>query len=60
MGLLKKGDEELHYSDHSHRWTSRDPDRDEEWRTRLEAHVEEHRQSPGRGYVPPRNPDRKG
>jgi hypothetical protein len=43
MGLIDRGDEELHYSDHSHRWTA-PPDIDQElWEVGMRAHLARHR-----------------
>ena len=60
VSSLKPGDDEIHYSDGSHRWMCPDPDdaAQEKWRTRLDAHIEAHRdlgnpgRSPGRGLGP--------
>lgn len=47
MGILRPGDEPMHYSDSSHRWISPDPDRftEEEWRGKVQAHLDQHRAS---------------
>jgi hypothetical protein len=47
-------EEELHYCDGIHRWPSPDPERDEIWRTRLDAHLMAHRESASPGYAPQR------
>ncbi len=50
VSILRPGDEEIHSSDHSHRWSHpSDPDQDEVWRERVRAHVEEHRRTVGDG-----------
>lgn len=53
VGVLKPGDEPLHYSDSSHRWICPDPDLDQEvWTERVRAHVEEHRRPDPPGARP--------
>ena len=52
MSVLQRGDEALHYSDGSHRWGSPTGDDDQAWRTRVEAHVAAHRESPDAGRKP--------
>jgi len=52
MCVLRPGDEEIHYSDNSHRWIGPDPDQDDVWRARVEAHVEEHRRTVSDGPPP--------
>jgi hypothetical protein len=47
MSTLGGDDQDLHYSDGSHRWTGVDPSNDEEHRARVAAHIEEHRREPG-------------
>lgn len=48
VGIIRTFDEELHYSDGSHRWSSPyGADGDDAWRARVESHVEEHRRSMG-------------
>jgi hypothetical protein len=43
MSVLKPGDEELHYSDGSHRWMCPDLSRDEDaWSDRVKAHMKAH------------------
>ena len=51
MSILRPGDEEIHYSDNSHRWVGPDPDQDEVWRARVQAHMEEHRRTIADGPV---------
>jgi hypothetical protein len=45
MGILRPGDEEIHYSDGSHRWVGPEPDQDDVWRARVLAHLDEHRRT---------------
>ena len=48
MSSLQRGDDEFHYSDHSHRWIA-PPDVDQDvWEAELAAHLETHRTSLGR------------
>jgi hypothetical protein len=48
VSSFKRGDDEFHYSDHSHRWIA-PPDVDQEvWEAELAAHLETHRASLGR------------
>ncbi len=48
MSSFKRGDDEFHYSDHSHRWIA-PPDVDQKvWEDELAAHLETHRASLGR------------
>jgi hypothetical protein len=55
MGSLRPGDEELHYSDSSHRWIPPNNDIDPDvWRMRVQDHVDEHRRSPD--TAPPPRP----
>jgi hypothetical protein len=51
MGVLRAGDEVLHYSDSSHRWLCPSTDQGERdaWTTRVKAHCEEHARSRGPG-----------
>jgi hypothetical protein len=42
MSILRSGDEELHYSDHSHRWIA-PPDVDQAaWEADLRTHLSQH------------------
>ena len=50
MSVLQRGDHELHYGDGSHRWISPTGD-DETWRTRVEAHLAAHRDTPDAGQA---------
>jgi hypothetical protein len=52
VSVLQRGDEGLHYSDGAHRWSSPTGDNEEAWRTRIEAHVAAHRESPEAGRTP--------
>ncbi len=54
VSVLRPGDEEIHYTDNSHRWIGPDPDTDEAWRARVETHVEEHRKQLGNEPSPRR------
>jgi hypothetical protein len=58
MSVIHPGDEELHYSDGSHRWLCTDPMPDDEaqsaWVNRVRAHLDQHRELVGRPS--PRNP----
>jgi hypothetical protein len=48
VSSLQRGDDEFHYSDHSHRWIA-PPDVDQDvWEAELAAHLETHRTSLGR------------
>jgi len=48
MSSFKRGDDEFHYSDHSHRWIA-PPDVDQDvWEAELAAHLETHRATLGR------------
>ncbi|MEV4759933.1 hypothetical protein AB0J86_33220 [Micromonospora sp. NPDC049559] len=45
MGILRRGDEPMHYEDGSHRWVPPDPDMDQEaWEVSVRAHQEKHRE----------------
>lgn len=47
MSMLRKGDDELHYSDNSHRWIA-PPDVDQRvWEADLRNHLSEHRATMG-------------
>lgn len=47
MSMLRRGDEALHYSDHSHRWIA-PPDVDQaEWEADLRTHLSQHRTTMG-------------
>jgi len=45
VGVRQPGDEELHYSDSSHRWIAPNPADDRTWTQRLRADMDEHRTS---------------
>jgi hypothetical protein len=48
MGILRPGDERMHYHDSSHRWVSPDPDDDQEaWEDRIREHQRQHRENLG-------------
>jgi hypothetical protein len=49
VSILKDGDESMHYSDGSHRWSD-----DPAERTALEVHMEAHRDSGNEGRAPAR------
>jgi hypothetical protein len=51
MSVLKPGDESMHYSDGSHRWVAPAGDTGQ-WRARVQAHVDAHRDSPDSGHSP--------
>ncbi|GII24665.1 hypothetical protein Pme01_42620 [Planosporangium mesophilum] len=57
MSVLKPGDEDLHYSDGSHRWMCPDLRRDEDvWSERVKDHMRAHgyrRDSPSRLIITP-------
>lgn len=54
--MLRPGDEQLHYSDGSHRWVCPDPDDDQvAWTWRVRQHVRAHQAQPNAG----RNPSRR-
>jgi len=47
VSVLRPGDEEIHFSDNSHRWMCPDPDADEDvWRDRIRAHIRQHAEEP--------------
>lgn len=47
MSMLRRGDDALHYSDHSHRWIA-PPDVDQaEWEADLRTHMSQHRTTMG-------------
>jgi hypothetical protein len=58
MGVLRAGDEVLHYSDSSHRWINPAPNADREsdeaWAQRVKAHRDEHARSRGPSADVPR------
>lgn len=43
MGLIRKGDDDLHHSDSSHRLVSPPGADEERWQRRMDAHRERHR-----------------
>src|SRR4051812_19162101 len=44
VSLIRRGDEEIHFSDNSHRWACPDPDGNQDaWTDRVRAHQEQHR-----------------
>jgi hypothetical protein len=47
MSTLRAGDEDLHYSDNSHRWIAPYDMDQEAWDAGLRAHVEAHTRSMG-------------
>jgi hypothetical protein len=55
VSVLNPGDEDIHYSDNSHRWISPDPARDKAWKERVQAHLDAHlagADEPRRARVP--------
>ena len=48
MSSLQRGDDEFHYSDHSHRWIAPPDVEQDVWEAELAAHLETHRASLGR------------
>lgn len=48
MGTLRTGDDELHYSDSSHRWIAPPDLAQDEWETRVRAHLDQHLLTMGR------------
>lgn len=54
MGLIDRGDEDLHYSDGSHRWIAPYGVDQQRWETGLRAHLARHRS--GVPEQPPRSP----
>jgi len=42
MGMLRRGDEKLHYSDNSHRWISPPQIEQRVWEAKLRAHLTMH------------------
>jgi hypothetical protein len=42
MSILRRGDEELHYSDHSHRWVAPSDVDQAVWEADLRTHLSQH------------------
>ncbi len=53
MSILRPGDDEIHYSDGSHRWIPAEGWTDDAWRARVKAHQDEHRRNLGAEPAPP-------
>lgn len=47
VSSLQRGDEDLHYSDHSHRWIAPSDVEQELWEAELATHLERHRAGMG-------------
>jgi hypothetical protein len=47
MSMLRRGDEALHYSDHSHRWIAPPDVEQAEWEADLRTHLSQHRTTMG-------------
>jgi hypothetical protein len=47
VSTLHQGDDDLHYSDNSHRWIAPSDIEQESWEAELAAHLEEHRANMG-------------
>jgi hypothetical protein len=48
MGAVHIGDDDLHYSDSSHRWIAPPEIAQEQWEVRLRAHMDQHLLTMGR------------
>lgn len=53
MAVLRRGDEDMHYSDHSHRWIAPPDVEQGVWNTRVRAHLDTHRSTMGGGPETP-------
>lgn len=47
MSHLRVGDERMHHSDHSHRWTAPPNVNQDDWVVAVRVHLEEHRATMG-------------
>jgi hypothetical protein len=48
MSNLRTGDDELHYSDNSHRWIAPPEIAQDDWEVRVRAHLDQHLLTMGR------------
>jgi len=58
MSRLHRGDENLHYSDNSHRWLAPTDAEQASWEAKVRAHLDEHRATIG-GPAEPEQPRRR-
>ena len=60
MGRLQRGDENLHYSDGSHRWIARGDIDQEIWEAAVRAHKAKHLRAPHSHELSRRAPENAG